>query len=279
MAPSSREQRLGLGERGARRRIEEGELLGAAAPGGKIEGEGRQIGGEDFRPRKGLQRRRLRLVPQPVADAGLGAPGAAAALVGGGARHPHGFEPRHADIGLVARHAGEPAIDHDAHALDGDRGLGDRRRQHDLAAAGRGRRNGAILLVAGQRAVERDHVGRWLGAAFEQGFGAADFGGAGQEGEQRAGIGAHRAHDGVGELRLDRPRVAADIAGLDRKRAAFAGNHRRVAEQFGDARAVDGRRHDQDAQILAQALLHVAGQRQAEIGVERALVELVEDHG
>ena len=69
------------------------------------------------------------------------------------------------------------------------------------------------------------------------------------------------------------------IAGLDRKGAAFAGNHRRVAEQCGDARAVDGRRHDQDAQILAQALLHVAGQRQAEIGVERALMELVEDHG
>jgi len=32
-------------------------------------------------------------------------------------------------------------------------------------------------------------------------------------------------------------------------------------------------------QIFAQALLHVAGQRQAEIGVERALVEFVKDHG
>ena len=31
-------------------------------------------------------------------------------------------------------------------------------------------------------------------------------------------------------------------------------------------------------QILAQALLHVARQRQAEIGVERALVEFVEQH-
>jgi hypothetical protein len=38
----------------------------------------------------------LRLVPQPVADAGLGAPGAAAALVGRGARDAHGLQPRDA---------------------------------------------------------------------------------------------------------------------------------------------------------------------------------------
>ena len=109
-------------------------------------------------------------------------------------------------------------------------------------------------------------------------MGAADFGGAGQEREQRAGIGAHGAHDGVGDLRLDRARVAADIARLDRKGAAFAFDHRRVAEKPGDARAVDRRRHDEKPQILAQALLRVARQRQTEIGIERALVEFVEQH-
>ena len=31
-------------------------------------------------------------------------------------------------------------------------------------------------------------------------------------------------------------------------------------------------------QVVAQALLHVARQREAEIGIERALVELVEQH-
>ena len=46
-----------------------------------------------------------------------------------------------------------------------------------------------------------------------------------------------------------------------------------------DARAVDGRRHHQDAQVLAQPLLGVAGKREAEIGVEGALVEFVEQHG
>ena len=77
-------------------------------------------------------------------------------------------------------------------------------------------------------------------------------------------------------MRLDRPRVAAEIAGLDREGAAFGGDDGRVAEKACHAGAVDGRRHHQEPQILAQALLHVAGKRQAEIGVERALVELVE---
>ena len=154
------EQRLRLGKRRPRRRIEEGELFRAAAPGREIEREGRKIGGEDFRAGEGFERGGLRLVPQPVADAGFGAPGAAAALIGGRARHAHGFEPRHADIGLVARHPRQPRIDDDAHALDGDRGFRDRGGQHDLAAAGRRRRDGAILLLAAERAVKRDDIGR-----------------------------------------------------------------------------------------------------------------------
>jgi hypothetical protein len=97
-----------LDERRPRRRVEEGEVFRAAAPGREVERQRRQIGGQNFRPGKRFERRGLRLVPQPVADAGLGAAGTAAALVGGGARHPHGLEPRHSDIGLVARHAGKP---------------------------------------------------------------------------------------------------------------------------------------------------------------------------
>ena len=86
-------------------------------------------------------------------------------------------------------------------------------------------------------------------------------------------------HDGVGDLRLDGPRIAPDVARLDRKRPAFAFDHRRAAEQPGHARAIDRRRHHEEPQILAQALLRVAGQRQTEIGIERALVEFVEQHG
>ena len=53
----------------------------------------------------GRQRRGLRLIPQPVANAGFGAAGAPAALIDRGARRSHGFQPRQADIRLIARHA------------------------------------------------------------------------------------------------------------------------------------------------------------------------------
>ena len=109
---------------------------------------------------------------------------------------------------------------------------------------------------------------------------AADFGGARQERQHRAGIGAQRGRNCIGHLPLDRRiRLAAEIARLHRKGAAFARNHRRVAKQFADPRAVERRRHHQDAQILAQAGLRIAGQRQAQIGIERTLMEFVEQHG
>ena len=141
-----------------------------------------------------------------------------------------------------------------------------------------GGKDGAILRLPGQCAVERDHVGRCIDAAFEQALDAADFAGAGQKHQDRAAVGAHRPGDGVGDLRLDRARIAAEIAGLDGKGAALARDHRGVAEKLGDAGAVDGCRHDEELEVLAQALLGVARQGEPEIGVERALVKLVEQH-
>ena len=109
---------------------------------------------------------------------------------------------------------------------------------------------------------------------------AADFGGTRQERQHRAGIGAQRGSDRIRHLPLDRRiRLAAEVARLDRKGAAFAGDDRRVAEQLADPRAVERRRHHQDAQVLAQAGLRIARQRQAQIGIERTLVKLVEQHG
>ena len=172
----------------------------------------------------GRKRSGLRLVPQPVADAGLGAAGAAAALIGRRARDPHGFQPRQADIGLVARHARQAAVDHDAHALDGERGLRDRRRQHDLAPARRRRRDGAVLHVGLERAEQRDHIDRGIGDALAQlRLGAADLGGTRQERQHRPGLRAQRPRHRIRHLALDRRRrIAAEIARLDRKGAAFA---------------------------------------------------------
>ncbi len=106
MAPSSAQQRLASIKRRRRRRIEESERSRIGdTPLRKIEHEAGQIGGENFRLAVGLERSGLRLVPEPVADAGLRAAGAAAALIGGGARDPHGLQPGQAHIRLVTRHA------------------------------------------------------------------------------------------------------------------------------------------------------------------------------
>ena len=72
--------------------------------------------------------------------------------------------------------------------------------------------------------------------------------------------------------------LAAAIARLDRERAALALNHRGVTQKLGDARAVERRRHHQKPEIVAKSLLHVAGERQAQIGIERPLVEFIEQH-
>ena len=56
-------KRVGFGERRARRRVEEGELVGLGAPSGEIERERGEVGGEDFRTSEWFERGGLRLVP------------------------------------------------------------------------------------------------------------------------------------------------------------------------------------------------------------------------
>ena len=75
-------------------------------------------------------------------------------------------------------------------------------------------------------------------------------------------------------------RIARDVARLDRKRAAFASDNRRVAEQARNPGAVEGCRHDEQLQVRPQPLLGIAGEREAEVGIERAFVEFVkQDRG
>ena len=62
------------------------------APIGEIEHEAGEVGGEDFGRVERLERAGLALGPEPIGDAGGGAAGAAAALVGAGARHAAGVE-------------------------------------------------------------------------------------------------------------------------------------------------------------------------------------------
>ena len=220
------EQAARLLQRRRRRRIEKRQRSGIAdAPLREVEHQRGQIGGKDFGLGVGGERRGLRLVPQPVADAGLGAAGAAAALIDRGARGAHGLEPRQADVGLVARHPRHAGIDHDADALDGQRGLRDRGRQHHLALALGRRCDGAVLHGGVERAEQRhDFDRRVVDPLAEKILGAADFRGPRQERQHRARIGAQRHRDRIRHLPLQRRiGLAAEIAGFHRKGAAFAG--------------------------------------------------------
>ena len=251
-----------------------------APPLREVEHELGEIGFQDFRPVVFGQRRRLRLVPQPVAHAGLRAPRAAASLVGRCARDLHRLEPGEARRGLVARNPGEPGIDDDPHALDGQRGLRDRCRQHHLAHALGGGLDRRILFASRQRAVERGdgHVRRKPLAEHLRD--PADLSLARQEHEDRARLLGQCLANGLHRFRLQPGgRVAAEIARLDGIHPALAFDDRRIAQKGRDLGGIQRCGHDEEAQVFAQGRLHVERQRQAEVAVEAALVEFVEENG
>ncbi len=101
---------------------------------------------------------------------------------------------------------------------------------------------------------------------------------AGQEGEHVAGFFAQAPGGSRRPCVLDpRSARAAEVAQGERMRAALAFDHRRV-HQRGEARAIERRGHGDEAQIGAQGGLRVERQRQAEVAVEAAFVDFVEQH-
>lgn len=250
------------------------------APGGKVEREARQIRFQDRRPVVGSKGGGLRFVPEPIAQARLHAPGASTALVGGGTRHAGRFQTGQPGCGLIDGNPRQTAVDDDAHALDGERRLRDGGGEHHLAPAFGRRADGGVLFRAGERAVKRGEVGVGRQVACEQIRRAADLALAGQKGEYGAMLFGKRFSDGGSHL-IGRPApwIAPEIDRLDRKAASFAGNHRCAVQMCGDPLRIDGRGHDQQAQVLAERGLGIEGQRKPEIAIERAFVKLVEEHG
>ncbi len=120
-------------------------------------------------------------------------------------------------------------------------------------------------------------------AVLQGGFDAADLALAGQE-DQHAALGlsasACRAPDRPprASSRAPGPAGGRSQRRLDREGPALGGDHRRIAHQGGDRRGVERGRHHQQDQIVAQRRAHLQAQRQPQIGIERAFVELVEDH-
>ena len=275
------QQGPGGGEGAGGRRIGERQVGRRGAqvigPDGAGEAERGQFGLQDLRPVEGGQAAMQRLGPEADRHARPFPPGAPGALFGGRAGEAGGDEAGEAGAGVEPGGAAEAAVDDDAHAGDGQRGLGDRGRQHHPPRAARGQAERRVLRGRRQVAVQREDVG---GQAGQRGFGATDLGHAGKEGEDVPRMGGQRGADGPGHRLGQVARggeVAGGVAQGDGVGTAGAFDHGGI-EQGGEAGGLGGGGHRDQAQVRAQAELQVAQQGQREVGLHAAFVDLVQDH-
>ena len=285
--------RLGEGRRG--RRIEPAQPAGVGGPpAGELERERREIRARDFRGREGCERCLSTFGPEPIAHAGGEPAGAAAALVCGRLRDLPGDQAAHAGGRIEGRIAAQPRIDHDPDALDGEARLGDAGREHDLALPARGRAQRRILLLRAQLAVQRQDADgirraprrgclrrRRAGARagfLERALDTAYFRRARQEAEDVAVVIRESAAYHLRGLQLERDLGAArHVTGRDLEAAPLRAHRGRAAQEPCERLEIKGRGHHQELQVLAQRLLALDAECEAEIGIETALVKLIED--
>jgi hypothetical protein len=246
-----------------------------------LQGQPGQVGLENLGAAMGGQLLMLRLGPQAIAHAGLQAPGTAGALGGAGAGDALGVEAGHAAAGVEARHPGQAGVDHHAHAVDGQAGLGDVGGQHHLAQA----------LGAGSMAA------RWALRSSSPCSGQSRISGARPrppEGWCTRRISAcpgrntstlpvwsASACNTLSTTRgsMNSPAGTAAPSGYPPDACALRCDHRGVVQQPRQALAFQGRGHQQDLQrrLVTQQLAAIEAQRQRQVGVQAAFVEFVED--
>ena len=256
-----------------------------AAPQRQVERQRREIRLADLGGRECGEARMRTLAPQPVTAPGRGAAGATGALVSGRARDARDFQPAHAGRRIEARAPRESCVDDHGHAGDGHAGLGDVGRQHHAPHASHALVERRILLLSTQIAVQRQQLQAQTGQVSELRLHAPDLARARQEHQQiAAGLIerlSHRARDKtLRRFRTARQeRCAATVVeDLDVKHPAGHVNHRRIAQERGDARAIECRRHHQHAKVGVERAAGIEAQCEPQVGLQAAFVKLVEDH-
>ena len=121
--------------------------------------------------------------PHAIAGPGAEAACAAGALVGRVDGDLHGFESREAVAGVEGLFAGVAAVDYDFDSFDGEGGFGDGGGEDDFSSAVRVGHEGGLLLGVAELSVEAVDGEAAEGSAEDLG-GFADFGLAGEKGEQ-----------------------------------------------------------------------------------------------
>ena len=127
--------------------------------------------------------------------------------------------------------------------------------------------------------MQRQHAHRGGERVAQHPLGAPDLRLAREEGEHVAGFPVERVAHRAGDRLLDAVlRPARPPARLDRVRPPLARHDGRRPQQPRDGGAVERGRHDEEAQVVAQQLARLQRERQPQIRLQAALVELVEDH-
>ncbi len=268
-----------LGKVRGGRRVQPAQAGGVAgAPAAKFECEGSEIGVQNLGRRLRREGGVRTFGPEPVAMARAQSAGAAAALIRRRLRDFPRHQPAHAGRRVELSIAAQPRVDHDSNALDGQAGFGDGGREDDFSLSGGRRLERRVLRGGRQLAVQRQHADAIEIRFLQRALHAADLGGARQEAQDVAVVTLERHPKRLCGLRLDRDLGAArDMVSLDLEAACLGGDDGRLIEQARERLQVEGGRHHQQPQILAQRFLALDAQRETEIGIEAALVKFVED--
>ena len=274
------EQVLRLPEGRLWRCFEPGQAIARGdAPVRHVEGKRGKIGNADFRCIMGGECLGFGFRPEAVAVAGPEASGTALALFGAGLAHADGFERRHAGSRVEARRALEAGVDHRLDSFDGERGFGDGGGEHDLAAARVGLADRLVLVGKGERTIKRAHVSVGGEIDFAEGLHrAADFAFAREEHEQASLHLAEGAGDGFHRV-VDQAEAggALEMGDVYRKHAAGGLDEGRVAEMRTQRFGIERCRHHEDLEVGPETPLHIEGEGKAEVAIEAALMEFVED--
>ena len=252
--------------------LEGGEV--ALSPGEELERRAGEVDAGDLR--RLTVRKRLPGRPEAQGEPRPLPPGTAGALIGRGAADAAELQPVEAGRRVVAQAPHEAGVDDRRDPFDRDRGLGDVGGEHDLAA--RQRPEHGVLALGREVAVERQHRDPALDGERRQGLGRAlDLADAGQEDEHVAGRLVERAahagrHDGL-ERPFVRPLEVADLDGVE----PAAALDDPAAEIRRDRAGVERRGHGEQPQVRPHLALDAAGHGERQVGVDAALVELVED--
>ena len=175
---------------------------------------------------------------------------------------------------------GKAAVDHGRDAVDGQRRLGDICRQDDLRLRTGTQR--PVLIFGRQRAVQRQHespVSR--GQGLDRLLDPANLGHPRQKHKNMAGRGPIRENlpdqrfDCLGTGRTDR-RV---IGQFDRESSPLDSHYRTIVKELRDRLGIERRRHHHDDEVGANVPPDFSQECQGQVGVQAALMELVEHHG